>query len=436
MIPALHAQQSSAPQPTGITIQGTVLDANGKPALDASVRLEQKDSTYTAKTSTNSKGSFIFSGLSAGSYQLIADKSERHSRVATLTLTANTNPGQINLVLNTSALSNGAMQFADEPNFTVAGVTDWTAVGGHGSDATLRASESLAQETLTLKANSPTVALSSNPADLHRLAGEKDEKEGDPLAAVHEFEQAARLDPTEQNYFEWGTELLLHRAVWQAQEVFSNGVKGYPKSARMLAALGTALFAGAKYEDSAQRLCEASDLNPSSPEPYIFLGKIEMAAPTPLPCVEQKLARFAKRQPDSSTANYLYAMALIKRQQQPPDKAITEQAETLLQKAVTVDPKCADGYLQLGILSFSKQDIPKAISLYTKAIGAGPQSGEAHYRLGVAYDRAGETAKAKEQFALHEQIEKRQAEAIERQRREVKQFLVVLQGQSSSPKSN
>ena len=43
------------------------------------------------------------------------------------------------------------MEFADKPNFTVAGVTDWTAVGGHGSDATLRTSEALARETVTLK---------------------------------------------------------------------------------------------------------------------------------------------------------------------------------------------------------------------------------------------------------------------------------------------
>jgi thioredoxin-like negative regulator of GroEL len=43
------------------------------------------------------------------------------------------------------------MEFADKPNFTVAGVTDWTAVGGHGSDSSLRTSEALARETLTLK---------------------------------------------------------------------------------------------------------------------------------------------------------------------------------------------------------------------------------------------------------------------------------------------
>ena len=59
--------------------------------------------------------------------------------------------------------------------------------------------------------------------------GELDEKKGDPLAAVHEFEQAVRQDPSEENYFAWGSELLLHRAVWQAAEVFRNGTKAYPQ---------------------------------------------------------------------------------------------------------------------------------------------------------------------------------------------------------------
>ena len=70
---------------------------------------------------------------------------------------------------------------------------------------------------------------------------------------------------------------------------FRQGVKAYPKSARMLTALGAALFAGALYDEAAHRLCEASDLNPGDPEPYTFMGKIEIAAPNPLPCVSQKL---------------------------------------------------------------------------------------------------------------------------------------------------
>ncbi len=38
------------------------------------------------------------------------------------------------------------MEFADKPDFAVAGVTDWTAVGGHGSDSSLRTSEALTRE--------------------------------------------------------------------------------------------------------------------------------------------------------------------------------------------------------------------------------------------------------------------------------------------------
>ena len=270
-------------------------------------------------------------------------------------------------------------------------------------------------------------------AGLHRLLGELDEKMGDPLAAVREDEQAVRLDPSEQNYFAWGSELLLHRAVWQAAEVFRNGTKAHPNSARMLAALGAALFAGALYDQAGDSLCQASDLNPADTEPYIFMGRVEMAAPKPLACIEPRLARFVQQQPENSLANYFYAMAIWKRQQQPMDQEALRQVETLLTKAVAIDPKCGDAYLQLGILSSSQHHFEKAIGFYTKAIEVDPQLGEAHYRLGVAYDRIGSPEKAKQEFQLHDEIERLQAVAVERQRREVKQFLVVLQGQPVTP---
>jgi tetratricopeptide (TPR) repeat protein len=402
------------------------------------------------------------------------------------------------------------MEFADKPDFTIAGVTDWTAVGGHGSDSILRTSEDLARETLALKppgeakqayesetrlraalAGAPgtfaanhelgafylhagryreaipmlQAAYQADPsnggneydlaaalvgagdysqarehaqkllahqdkADLHRLLGELDEKVSDPLAAVHEDEQAVRLDPSEENYFAWGSELLLHRAVWQAAEVFRQGTRAYPKSARMLTALGTAQFAGALYEDAATSLCAASDLDPADSQPYLFLGRIDLAAPKPLGCVAPRLARLVKEQPQNSLANYLYAMAILKSLDQTPDRnAALQRAETLLNRAVAIDPKCADAYLQLGILASSQHETEKAIGYYTRAIEAQPQLGEAHYRLGVAYDRTGSPEKARQEFQLHDEIEKQQAATVERQRREVKQFLVVLEGQ-------
>jgi tetratricopeptide (TPR) repeat protein len=517
-VPVAVAQNGSAQKADGGMVRGTVVNPAGKLVGDALVRLDQEGGSGATETKTNPAGAFEFSALPAGSYSLSASKSELRSRSTTVRIGSLEDEKQVELVLDaaSSPSSAQAMEFADKANFTVAGVTDWTAVGGHGSDSTLRTSEALARETLTLKPDSSRhgatalpgdskagdesesnlrAALAGAPgtfaanhelgafylhagkyreslpllkaayqvdlsnraneydlalayketgdfpqarehvgnllahgdnADLHRLLGELDEKMSDPLAAVHEYEQAVRLDPSEQNYFEWGSELLVHRAVWQAAEVFKNGTKAHPKSVRMLTALGTALFAGALYDEAAVNLCAASDLNPADPEPYLFMGRIEMAAPKPLACLEPRLARFVQQQPTNPQANYLYAMAIWKRQEQAPDQKALQQIESLLTKAVTIDPKCGDAYLQLGILS-SQHDLHKAIGYYTKAIAADPQLGEAHYRLGVAYDRSGAPEKATQEFQLHEEIERLQAATIERQRREVKQFLVVLE---------
>jgi tetratricopeptide (TPR) repeat protein len=454
----------------GGTVQGTVVNSAGTVVGDASVLLEQEGVPGARETKTSAAGAFAFSGLPVGNYQLSAHKVELRTRSATVQVGSSGDEKHVDLILIVEVLDDArssiqAMEFADKPNFAVAGVTDWTAVGGHGSDATLRTSEALARETLTLKPDDPAkhggeydLALAlkesgdyararehaqkmlaqQDNADLHRLLGELDEKTGDPLAAVHEDEQAVRLDPSEQNYFAWGSELLLHRAVWQAAEVFRNGSKAHPHSARMLTALGTALFAAALYDQAAASLCAASDLNPSDPEPYSFMGRIEMASPKPLACIEPRLARFVQAHPENSLGNYFYAMALWKRQEQlvddqPVDPKAEHQVETLLTKAVAIDPKGSDAYLQLGILYFSQHQPEKAIEFYAKAIQSDPQLGEAHYRLGVAYDRIGSPEKAAQEFKLHDEIEKLQAAAVERQRREVKQFLVVLEGQPGYP---
>lgn len=272
-----------------------------------------------------------------------------------------------------------------------------------------------------------------NSANLHRLLGDLDEESGDSVDAVNEYELAVRLDPGEPNYFKWGSELLLHRAARPAVEVFERGAAAHPKSARMLAALGAALFATGQYNEATQRLCNASDLNPEDREPYIFLGKIDAASSAPLTCVEPRLWRFVQQQPDNADANYYYAMAIWKGSKSTDDPRASQKVETLLTKATALDPNFADAYLQLGILCFVEHQYAEAISFYNKAIEANPQLSEAHYRLGVAYQRTGEPAKAKQEFQLHEELEKQQAAAVDRQRREIRQFLIVL---NSAPASS
>ena len=119
-------------------------------------------------------------------------------------------------------------------------------------------------------------------------------------------------------------------------------------------------------------------------------------------------------------------MALLKRAKESGDSAISQPAEALLKKALTIDPKLGQAHLQLGILYYGEGEFEQAIRVYQKAIEVNPQLSEAHYRLGVAYQRTGNPAKAQQEFQTQQQVEKTEAAAVERQRKEVQQFLIVL----------
>jgi tetratricopeptide (TPR) repeat protein len=476
--PTAFAQSPSPQQPDAIVVEGTVRNAAGEPVADAFVFLDEKDHLDFAKAKTNEKGTFVFLARGPGIYTVRAEKSGWRNRASNSLVLSAGDKKHIDLVLESlgaahpassatspsSVSSPGAMEFEDKPNFTVAGVTDWNNMAIHGSDVSMRTTEALTKETLALKSGGPGAAsagaskeemtrLSSSEtekklrearehaknmlanadsADVHRLLGDLDERLGDPLEAVREYERAAHLDPSEQNYFEWGTELLLHRADLPAVEVFTKGSSAHPDSARMMAGLGAALYAGGSFDEAARRLCEASDLKPADPVPYVFLGKMEKSTPTSLSCAEQKLARFVRDQPGNALANYYYGITLWKRGRGSENPEGLQQAEALLEKAAVIDPKFGEAYLQLGILHSRQCGVEQAIRDYKKAIEVSPQLGEAHYRLGLAYRRIGEESKASQEFRVYEQMEKAETAAIESQRRELRQFLIILKDQPSA----
>jgi tetratricopeptide (TPR) repeat protein len=275
----------------------------------------------------------------------------------------------------------------------------------------------------------------ANSSEAHRLVGDLDERLGDPLSAVREYEQATRLDPSEQNYFLWGTELLLHRAAQPAVEIFTKGLKSHPDSARMLTGLGAALFASGAYNEAALRLCDASDLKPADPAPYLFLGKIEKESPEALPCSEEKLSRFVAIQPANALANYYYGLILVKRSKGSKNASDVERAKSFLVKAVQLDPKLAGADLELGILHVESGDFAHAVAAYEMAIATNPQLGEAHYRLALIYKRIGEETKAQKEMQTYKQIQKADADAREREQRELRQFLIILKDHPAAPPS-
>lgn len=430
------------------SLHGSIHDEKGNPIAHVVVVLGSKVSSDKVTTYTDTQGHYNFTNLHDGVYTLEATTEAgtahldlvflkpHESKTLDLTL-ASLQPGK--------APTPSIPQFFDEPQFTVAGVTDTTNLGGHGSDTIVRTRDSLAKETASLsearpkessdadaRANAQRLLATHETADLHHVLADLDEKLGDSLEAVRHYQRAAELDPSEAHLFDWGAELLLHHAPEPAAEVFSNGTRKYPSSSRMLLGLGAAAFARGDSDGATRRICQASDLNPADAAPYLFLGKIEQSEITPPADLVEKLHRFATLQPQNADANYYYAVALWKRKSSRTNETAV-QAESLLKAALKINPKYAPAELQLGIVHSDQGDYASAVADYQKAIQIDPQLEEAHYRLAQAYREIGQPDKAKEELRIYGELAKQAAQKQDRERREIKQFVYTLRDQPESP---
>jgi tetratricopeptide (TPR) repeat protein len=299
--------------------------------------------------------------------------------------------------------------------------------------------ETLAKETASLNREAAIQpSNNSHPAeelaDTHARLAEAAESEGRPLDAVHEYQQAAELQPNEAHLFAWGADLLLHRAFEPAIEVFTKGRRLYPSSVRMLLGLSVATYDQGATEQGKKLLLEACDLNPADPAPYLFLGKLQEAEKIEPPGWPEKFVRFVRLHPENALAHYYYAVALGKQEPSNENLAVMESE---LKRAIEIDPQLGGAYLELGILYSQRKDYPEAISAFQKAIEITPLPAEAHYRLGQVYGHMGEADKARKEIELFKQISEQKKSEAERERHKIQQFVYTLRSQNPpEPPSN
>lgn len=492
------------------SISGTARDAKG-PIPNATLRLTSKDDDRTYEARTNAQGRYQFSALHPGVFMLHAEATSFAPLDLPPVFVSRDENKTVDFTLQLA--SSAAPQFYDEPQFNVAGVTDATSLGGHGSDVVVRTRDKLAKDTVSLAktpgpqpppaetASEKTLrdSLSRDPssfeanhqlgelllhqskdrealiyldraakikpedyqntydlgvananagnydrartslnsliaagdkAELHHLLADIDEKSGDPLEAVRQYQRAAELDPSEPYFFDWGSELLLHHAPEPALQVFTKGNHLFPHSERILIGLGAAWFARGSYPQAVQRICEASDLNPADPAPYLFLGRMQHVENTFDPQVRDKLQRFVTLQPDNPDANYYYAVALWKSRKDPNSKPAPD-IEKFLSSAVRLNPKFAPAYLQLGILHSESGNFPQAASDYETALKLDPQLEEGHYRLAQAYRQLGKPDQAKEELRLYNECVQESEKRVEQERHQIRQFVYTLRDQAT-----
>jgi tetratricopeptide (TPR) repeat protein len=433
----VHGAGSSA------VVQGTVSDSELSPLKDADVSLESADHAHKFVTRSDAHGRYLFAGVPPGSYALHGSKtgylegdhrpfvlSADESKIVDVRLSK---AGSASAA--TQAFSVG--QFSDEPHFQIAGIADPNSYGGHGSETALRTKEALAKDTDSLSRETSTQpggysAAGKDGAEMHRQRGDAAEKEGHALEAVREYQLAAELEPSEANLFAWGAELLLHRALEPALEVFAKGQRLFPGSVRMAVGLSMATYHQGATERSAQLLLRACDINPADPTPYLFMGRLEEGERIEISGWTEKLHRFSLLDPDNPLAHYYYAVALSNRSQEPAEDSAME-AE--LKRAIALDPKLGAAYLQLGRLYAARKDHPAAIAAFEKAIANLALPDEAHYRLAQVYRQMGDPNKARQEIALYKQTSQKRTRQEQERRQEIQRFVYTLGGQKPNAPS-
>lgn len=279
---------------------------------------------------------------------------------------------------------------------------------GHLQDA-----RQAAEKLLTVK----------DTGELHNLLGQIDEKQGNYLAAAHDYETAAHIDPSDDNLFAWGGELLIHRTYEPAVAVFQYATQRFPGSPRLQIGLGMALYARGLYVESVTALLKAVDLAPDDARCYQFLARAYDRSPQQVDDVIQRFRRYAALRPANAEAQYYYAMSLWKGKRLEQSSPDLQTVEGLLKKSIALRPDFADAHLQLGNLYASQHDYQNSIFEYKRSIELNPDQPDAHYHLATDYVHTGKKDLADQQFTVYQKQRAEHMAENDKERAEIQQFL-------------
>ncbi len=426
------------------SLRGAIRDSQGRSVPHALVELQKSDSRANFQTQTDPLGSYTFAKVPDGVYRLRAEKDGyAAAEITSLFL----KPGDAKTVDLTIAVQTGHQatpnstpQFSDEPQFTVAGVTDTSNLGGHGPDTVARTRDSLAKETVSLGESSHIApdharetslreAASRQPIDFapnHQL-GELLIATGRPGEAIPFLERAAAKDPANyENAYDLAcanaragnypkardeaTTLLekkddpdLHHLLADVDEKLGDSldaVRHYQRAAEIapseshLFDWGAELLLHHAPEPAIEVFSRGNRLFPSSSRMLLGLGAAYYAHGAYGEAVLH-ISRASDLQPNDSIP-YQF-LGKIAEAQKAPSAGLVEK----LHRFISLQPRSAEAnyYYALGLwklhkVSPEKGKAAEVESLLKTAIQIDPKCAAAELQLGVLYSDQGDYSKA------------------------------------------
>lgn len=273
-------------------------------------------------------------------------------------------------------------------------------------------------------------------AELRELTGIAEEGLGNFESAAEQFRLATQSVAKEQNLIAWGTALVLLGNADHAGSIFRQGIAQYPRSGALKVGMAALQYDSGRGREALETLLGAAEMDPRFPAPYIFIARIMNASGAEqFPELEDRLRRLVKLVPDEPQAMFAYACSLWNKEGTSLDKAQPDEVESLLKRAVAMDPSFAEGRLKLAGFYAERRQYGSAIDEYRKVAEAEPDLAEAHYRLGQVYMQTGQQEIAKHELAQYQRLHTQQNGSQEPEGADVRKLISIAFRQTVVPGS-
>jgi tetratricopeptide (TPR) repeat protein len=270
-------------------------------------------------------------------------------------------------------------------------------------------------------------------AGFYNLLGGLDEESGDYVEAVQSFQRAVELDPNnEQYYFDLGMEYLSHFTFGPAGEVYQVGIQKFPRSSRQYLGLAFSHYAVREYAEAADAFTTALEIDPDSPVVFqAWKTVLAFLVPKDWEQLLPRLDRLATAHPQNAQLAFGYGAALFRVEVSKGSECTFGRSQTLLEKAVRLQPDFPEAHLELGGLYAAREQDQKAAAEYLEAIRQDPTSDSAHYRLAQVYRDMNKLELATQELGRYQELSRLREEELKQSRSVVKQF-VLSQGAKPS----
>ena len=271
-------------------------------------------------------------------------------------------------------------------------------------------------------------------AELYDLMASFEEDAGRYVQAIRHYQRAVDLDPdNEQYYFDLGAEYLVHLTFGPAVEVFRVGSQKFSASARLDVGRGLAQFALRQYGEAANAFLEALESDPSSPDAFLAWNALPpFVVVSVWQTIQPRLQRLAEHYPENSQALFCYGAALSRQGIASDQENGLDLAQSLLEKAVRLNPRLAAAHLELGSLYAQRKQSHKAIASLLEAIRLDPNSEMAHYKLGQIYRDLNQLRLAERELDLYRKLAGNRRDQMAQTRSAIRQFVLAKPSSDSA----